>query len=145
VRKAIIFILALFVLGFPGWVLEIEAHEPVVRILLFHSPACPHCEVVINDFLPGIQEKYGAQIEIRLLDISDPYKHRLLLALVETFDVQNDAALSEWLGEQYGMPKEKRLTTRSVSVGQDYIWLTLAPHQGNWLAWSAVTRGPSRC
>jgi cytochrome c biogenesis protein CcdA len=201
----------------------------VVRILLFHSPTCPHCEVVINDVLPGIQEKYGDQIEIKLLDISDPYNHGLLVSLeeaakippekrgvpmmfvghtvmvgdlsikdnleevidsylaeggadypvpeellapptpgltatlqptaqaenhpihmvyfyevgcqecdrvtydlnylqskypnlmIETFDVQNDAALSEWLGEQYGVPEEKRLTTPSVFVGQDYL------------------------
>lgn len=206
----------------------------VVRILLFHSPTCPHCEIVINDVLPGIQEKYGDQIEIRLLDISDPYNHGLLISLedaanippehrgvpmmfvgptimvgslsikdnlevvideylaeggidypipeellvtptpkpaatpqptpvaqaenrpihiayfyevgcqecdrvtydlnylqskypnlvVETFDVQDDAALSEWLGEQYGVPEEKRLTTPSVFVGQDYLLAT---------------------
>jgi cytochrome c biogenesis protein CcdA len=230
-RKAISFILVLFVLGFPGWVLEIEAQESVVRILLFHSPTCPHCEIVINDVLPGIQEKYGDQVEIKLLDISDPYNHGLLVSLedaakippekrgvpmmfvgptimvgslsiegnleevidkylaeggtdypiaeallvpptpglaatpqptptaqaenhpvyiayfyeigcqecdrvtydlnylqskypnlvVETFDVQQDAALSEWLGEQYGVPEEKRLTTPSVFLGQDYL------------------------
>ena len=230
-RKAISFILVLFALGFPGWVLEIEAQEPVVRILLFHSPTCPHCEIVINDVLSGIQEKYGDQIEIKLLDISDPYNHGLLVSLedaakippekrgvpmmfvgptimvgslsiegnleevidkylaeggidypiaeallvpptpglavtpqptptaqaenhpvhiayfyeigcqecdrvtydlnylqskypnlvVETFDVQQDAALSEWLGEQYGVAEEKRLTTPSVFLGQDYL------------------------
>ena len=54
-RKAITFILVLFVLGFPGCVLEIEAQEPVVRILLFYSETCPHCEDIINNFLPGIQ------------------------------------------------------------------------------------------
>jgi len=231
-RKTIILILVLFVLGFSGWALEIEAQEPVVRILLFHSPTCPHCEVVINDVLPGIQEKYGAQVEIKLLDISDPYNHGLLVSLeeaaqippekrgvpmmfvgptimvgdlsikdnlekvidsylaeggadypvpeellapptpgltatlqptaqaenrpihmayfyevgcqecdrvtydlnylqskypnlmIETFDVQNDAPLSEWLGEQYGVPEEKRLTTPSVFVGQDYLLAT---------------------
>ena len=233
-RKAIAFILMLFVLGFPGWVLEVEAQEPVVRILLFHSPTCPHCEAVINDFLPGIQEKYGDQIEIKLLDISDSYNYGLFVSLeeaakipsekrgipmmfvghtimvgelsikdnleevidrylaeggadypipeellvpptpgltttlqptptaqaenrpihiayfyeigcqecdrvtydlnylqskypnlvVETFDVQNDAALSEWLGEQYGVPEEKRLTAPSVFVGQDFLLAT---------------------
>ena len=200
----------------------------VVRLLLFHAPTCPHCEVIINEFLPGIQEEYGDQIEIRLLDISDPYNHGLFVSLeeaakippekrgipmmfvghtvmvgelsikdnleevidgyldeggadypiseellvppppeltatpqaenrpihmayfyeigcqecdrvtydlnylqskypnlvIETFDVQNDAALSEWLGEQYGVPEEKRLTTPSVFVGRDYLLTT---------------------
>lgn len=233
-RKAIIIILVVLVLGLPGWVLEIEGQKPVVHILLFYSPTCPHCEVIINDFLPGIQEKYGDQIEIKLLDLNDPYNYGLFLALteaakipaekrripmmfagptfmvgeltikdhleevidgyltkggadypipeellvpptpgptatpqptpkaqagnhpihiayfyetgcqecdrvtydlnylqskypnlaVETFDVQNDAALSEWLGERYGLPEKKRLTTPSVFVGQDYLLAT---------------------
>jgi len=227
VRKAISFILVLFGLGWPGWVLKSEAQEPVVHILLFHSPTCPHCQVVINEVLPPIQEKYGAQIDIKLLDISDPYNYGLLVSLeeaaqippekrgvpmmfvgrtimvgdlsikeslegviekylaeggadypvpeallspptpgpaatpqptvqteeihiayfyevgcqecgrvtydlnylqskyphlvIETFDIQNHAALSEWLGEQYGVPDEKRLTTPSIFVGQDYL------------------------
>lgn len=228
-RKAVVFILVLFVLGFPRWTLETGAQEPVVHILLFHSPTCPHCEDIISNFLPGIQEKYGDQLEVKLLDISDPYNYGLFLALaeeakippekrgvpamfvgqtimvgslsikenlekvingylaeggadypipeellvtptpgptatpqptaqagncpvymayfyeagcqecdrvtydlnylqskypnlvIETFDVQNDAALSEWLGEQYGVPEEKRLTTPSVFVGQNYL------------------------
>jgi hypothetical protein len=46
-RKAIIFTLVLLVVGFSGWILGIEAQEPVVRIFLFYSETCPHCEDVI--------------------------------------------------------------------------------------------------
>lgn len=231
-RKAIGLILALFVLGWPGWVLKSEAQKPVVHILLFHSPTCPHCQIVINEVLPPIQEKYGDQIEIKLLDISDSYNYGLLLSLeeaaqippekrgvpmmfvgrtimvgdlsikdnlegviekylaeggadypvpealltpptpgptatpqptvqarenrihmayfyevgcqecervtydlnylqskyphlvIETFDIQNHAALSEWLGKRYGVPEKKRLTTPSIFVGQDYLLAT---------------------
>jgi len=87
VRKAIIFILALFVLGFPGWVLEIKAQEPVVHILLFYSQTCPHCEDIINDFLPDIQEKYGDQLEVKLLDISERANFELVLALEEIYGI----------------------------------------------------------
>ncbi len=231
-RKAIGCVLVLFMLEWPGWILKIEAQKPVVHILLFHSPACPHCQFVINEVLPPIQKKYSAQLEIKLLDISDPYYYGLLVSLeeathippeqrgvpmmfvgrtvmvgslsiqdnlerviekylaeggadypipevlltpttpgptatlqptvqaqenrihiayfyevgcqecervtydlhylqskyphlmIETFDIQNHAALSEWLGEQYGVPEEKRLTTPSIFVGQDYLLAT---------------------
>jgi len=83
VRKAVIFILVLFMLGFSGWVLEIEAQEPVVRILLFYSETCPHCEDIISNFLPDIQEKYGDQLEVKLLDISEQANFELALALEE--------------------------------------------------------------
>jgi cytochrome c biogenesis protein CcdA/thiol-disulfide isomerase/thioredoxin len=86
-RKAITFILLLFVFGFPGWVLEIEAQEPVVRILLFYSETCPHCEDIINNFLPGIQEKYGDQLEVKLLDISERANFELALALEEIYGI----------------------------------------------------------
>ncbi len=86
-RKTIIFILVLFVLGFPGWALEIEAQEPVVSILLFHSPTCPHCEDIINNFLPDIQEKYGDQLEVKLLDISEQANFELALALEEVYGI----------------------------------------------------------
>ena len=82
-RKAIGFILVLFTLGFPGWVLESEAQEPVVRIFLFYSKTCPHCEDIINNFLPDIQEKYGDQLEVELLEISERANFELMLALEE--------------------------------------------------------------
>jgi thiol-disulfide isomerase/thioredoxin len=86
-RKTIIFVLVLFVLGFPRWALEIEAQEPVVRILIFHSQTCPHCEDIINNFLPDIQEKYGDQLEVKLLDISEQANFELALALEEVYGI----------------------------------------------------------
>jgi cytochrome c biogenesis protein CcdA/thiol-disulfide isomerase/thioredoxin len=92
VRKAISFILVLFALGFPGWVLEVEAQEPVVRILLFYSKTCPHCEDIINNFLPEIQEKYGDQLEVKLLDISERANFELMLALEEIYGIPEEEA-----------------------------------------------------
>lgn len=95
-RKAIVFILVLLVLGFPGWVLETGAQEPVVRILLFYSKTCPHCEDIINNFLPGIQEKYGDQLEVKLLDISERANFELALELEEVYGIpEAEAAIPE--------------------------------------------------
>ncbi|MEA2023298.1 MAG: vitamin K epoxide reductase family protein [Actinomycetota bacterium] len=35
--------------------------DPVVRAVMFFSPTCGHCELVINDHLPGIFEEYGGE------------------------------------------------------------------------------------
>lgn len=32
---------------------------PVVRGVFYFSPTCPHCEIVINDVLPGVFERFG--------------------------------------------------------------------------------------
>lgn len=43
---------------------------PVVHGILFFSPTCPHCDAVINTHLPPMQDQYGAQLDIRLVDVS---------------------------------------------------------------------------
>jgi len=35
---------------------------PVVHAVLFYSPTCPHCHLVINDTLLPLLEKYGDQL-----------------------------------------------------------------------------------
>ena len=216
--------------------LTVSADEPVVRMILFWSKTCPACHKVLEDILPPIQEKYGDQLEVKRLDVSEPDNYKLFLALeeayqvpkelqgvpvifigqtflagwvdigdhldeeiqrylaaggvdypvpaseverlpeegcrwcptpsaaessaptkrgkpihlayfhqpgcaecdrarydlkflqsqypqlvVEFFSIPEDAALSEWLGQRYGVPKEKRLTAPAVFVGEDYL------------------------
>jgi len=58
-----------------------RADEPVVRAVLFHSNTCPHCQVVLDEVLPPLQAQYGAQLEIRLVEISTPENYEALLRL----------------------------------------------------------------
>ena len=52
---------------------EAAAQEaPVVHAILFHSPACGHCRIVIEEVLPPLQERYGGQLDILMLDTSLP-------------------------------------------------------------------------
>lgn len=64
-----------------------SAQKPVVHMLLFHSPTCPHCKEVIEEILPPIQEKYKDAIEIRMLDVSDPANRWLQLELEKQIGV----------------------------------------------------------
>jgi cytochrome c biogenesis protein CcdA/glutaredoxin len=41
--------------------------------------------------------------------------------VVKEFDVQENAALAEWLGKRLGVPEERRLATPALFVGDDYL------------------------
>ena len=41
--------------------------------------------------------------------------------VVKEFDVQEQAALAEWLGEGAGVPVDKRMATPSLFIGDDYL------------------------
>lgn len=49
----------------------VQADELVVRLLFFYSLDCEHCQVVMDEVLPPLQEKYGAQLEVQSIEISD--------------------------------------------------------------------------
>ncbi|MBN1318332.1 MAG: hypothetical protein JXA42_22830 [Anaerolineales bacterium] len=48
----------------------VEAQEPVVRAVLFHSPSCSHCKTVIEEVLPPLQEEFGDKLVILMVDTS---------------------------------------------------------------------------
>jgi len=211
-KTVLLILLLLLVLLLP----TVQADGPVVRLLFFYSYDCDHCQVVIDEVLPPLQEKYGAQLEIQSIEISDPDNYEWLLDMeaayqippdkvgipevfvgdtaligedeiraqldetiasylaaggvdypprsgatpaptddaplihlayfyqtgcrecdrveldlgyiqerytlaVAEFDVREHSALSEWLGEQAGVPEDKRLTAPAVFVGNDAV------------------------
>ena len=69
-----------------------SAQEPVAHVLFFHSRDCAHCENVAREVLPVLQEKYGSQLRIDYLDISDPTVYKTLLSLEETHEVSPEQA-----------------------------------------------------
>ncbi|MCL5995475.1 MAG: hypothetical protein M1546_05390 [Chloroflexi bacterium] len=48
------------------------AQPATAKLVLFHSPTCPHCHDVINDILPPIRADYQGRIEIQMIDITFP-------------------------------------------------------------------------
>jgi len=40
-----------------------------VRVIMFWSSTCGHCEYVINEVLPPLQDQYGDQLEILLIKL----------------------------------------------------------------------------
>jgi len=43
--------------------------KPVVRAVMFWMNGCPHCEQVIKQVLPPLEQKYGEQLDIRLVEV----------------------------------------------------------------------------
>lgn len=42
--------------------------DPVVHVVMFHLPTCPHCHTVIDEVLPVLEAEYGSSLEVLLLD-----------------------------------------------------------------------------
>jgi uncharacterized membrane protein len=64
--------------------------DGVVRAVLFWRDSCPHCHIVIDQVLPPLQQQYGAQLEIRLLEASSEANARLLQQAATTFGIPLD-------------------------------------------------------
>jgi uncharacterized membrane protein/thiol-disulfide isomerase/thioredoxin len=68
-----------------------QAPQPVVHAVMFWMDGCPHCEDVIANVLPPLQEKYGAQFDLFMVEVKG----------VEDVDALYRVAAS------YNIPKEQ--------------------------------------
>ena len=62
-RATLLFVLVatLVAIAIPASAQSEGEADPVVRVVLFFSPSCGHCEYVINEVLPGVFEDYGGE------------------------------------------------------------------------------------
>ncbi|MEI7644533.1 MAG: vitamin K epoxide reductase family protein [Chloroflexales bacterium] len=67
-----------------------QAADPVVHAVLFYSPTCPHCHIVMEQVLPPLQARYGAQLRILTVDVSQPAGQALYQTALTTFAVPQD-------------------------------------------------------
>ncbi len=58
-----------------------DSGEPVVRFYMFHSPTCPHCIEMIENYLPTVYDKYGDQVESEYLNVQESDNYITMLAL----------------------------------------------------------------
>ena len=72
--------------------LQVSAQEkPVVRFYLFYGETCPHCHEVMDNFLPGVYEKYGDQLEYEYIEVwNDTDNYITLLGLEQKLGVPED-------------------------------------------------------
>ncbi len=67
-----------------------QADGPVVRLLFFYSYDCEHCQAVMDEVLPPLQEKYGAQLEMQSIEITDPDNYEWLLDMEAAYQIPPD-------------------------------------------------------
>ncbi len=85
--KSLLILLAIVVfLGGVGGIAHAES-APVVHAVLFYSPTCPHCHVVINEGLPPIIERYGDQLQIILINVTTQGGNELYQATVAWLNI----------------------------------------------------------
>ncbi len=57
----VLLVATLMVAAFPALAQTDSEDGPVVQAVMFFSPTCGHCEIVIQDHLPGIFEEFGGE------------------------------------------------------------------------------------
>jgi hypothetical protein len=91
IHRILLTILVTLFGAFGGWSAAL-AQKPVVRAVLFYAATCPHCQFVLQNTLPPLQQKYGSQFDISLYEVYDPANYELWLSAVETFQIPYEAA-----------------------------------------------------
>jgi len=83
---------------------------PVVRMVYFYATDCAHCITIINEVLSPLQAKYGAQMQIKVVEISDPTNYEMLIRAEEMFGVTP---------EERGLPT--LVIDGQVLIGEDAV------------------------
>ncbi|HYD51372.1 MAG TPA: vitamin K epoxide reductase family protein [Gemmatimonadaceae bacterium] len=63
--------------------------DVIARAVLFYSPTCPHCHVVMREHLPPLVQRFGARLRIVAIDVTTEQGRTLFL---EALDRQGIAA-----------------------------------------------------
>jgi cytochrome c biogenesis protein CcdA/glutaredoxin len=83
---------------------------PVVRMVYFTAADCPHCGAVVNEVLTPLQAQYGNQMQIKMVEISDPANYEMLIRAEEMFGVSP---------EERGLPT--LVVDGQILIGEDAI------------------------
>lgn len=67
-----------------------KGQSPVVRAVLFFSKDCGHCEIVIQEVLPPLVDKYQDKLDIIGIDISQQAGSSLYQAAVSRFTIPEE-------------------------------------------------------
>lgn len=128
-RALLLWVLLVAWLGFS--LVVAQADQPVVRLLFFYSQGCSHCQAVMDEVLPPLQQKYGAQLEVQSIEISDPDNYRWLLDMETAYQIPPD---------KVGIPEV--FVGETVLIGEDEIRARLDETIAQYLAAGGVDYPP---
>jgi uncharacterized membrane protein/thiol-disulfide isomerase/thioredoxin len=65
----------------------VQSDAAIVRAVLFYSPTCPHCQMILTQFFPPLVQHYGDRLQVIAVDTTSPAGHQLFAAAAERFDI----------------------------------------------------------
>lgn len=94
------------ILLLPIWLSSMQpstlaSDEVVVRAVLFYSPSCGHCHLVITETLPPLLEQYGDQLLIVGVDVSQSGGQALFMAALQYFNLESGGVPFLVVGDTY--------------------------------------------
>ncbi len=82
-------ILLIVILVLPITNVHAQTNTPVVHAVLFYSPTCGHCEYVINGTLLPMVEKYGEQLQIIGIDVTQQQGQVYFTSAMKKFNLES--------------------------------------------------------
>jgi hypothetical protein len=106
---------------------------PVVHLELFWVKGCGHCEEVLNGILPQMQQKYGPQLEVRLVEVVTMEDISAFYGLAETYGfARGQAAVPFLLVGELALSGEDQITAELPGLIERHL-------ANGGVDWPAVT------
>ncbi len=88
-HNIIIALLVASILFLPPANVHAQTFPPVVRAVLFYSPSCGHCQLVINETILPMMEQYGDQVQIIGIDVSQQQGEIFFMSAMKKFSLES--------------------------------------------------------
>jgi len=69
---------------------RVQAQQPVVHAVMFWMDGCPHCEDVIQNILPPLNQKYGEQFDLFLIEVKGTPDVDLLYRVAASYGISKE-------------------------------------------------------
>lgn len=77
-----------------------EEDGPAARMFLFYAADCDDCRQVLDQVLPSLRRKYGAQMQARLFDVDNPTNRQVMLDLERSYGAQEEGLPVIFIADQ---------------------------------------------
>ena len=91
-----------------------------VRLFIFYTDTCGHCQVVLNEVLPPLQARYGSNLEVRGFEISTAANYEVMLKLEKLYGVSAPDFQEIFIGQEV-LVGEAAIRTRLPALIDKYL------------------------
>jgi uncharacterized membrane protein len=69
---------------------QAQSPQPIVHAVMFWMDGCSHCEDVVQNVLPPLQEKYGAQFDLFMIEVKGTQDVDMLYRVAASYKIPKD-------------------------------------------------------